>query len=287
MSVQIFDNFLSNGEFDMLRSEIGQPKYEWGHVSKVGSVIEYPWLLMNLTDNQFLNTAIKSKIEKTVNMTFNTERIYMNGQMYGSESGFHVDTTDTNGFTFLLFVHDCNEATADSMGGYFYYKLNGEIQCIEPIKNRAVFFNSNIRHKGSAFNRHVRTLRQSIAWKLYHTDSNRKDGNLICPIASYDNDDIIKPTASCDNDFIKPVASYDNNDDLIKQTASYDNDLIRKEVSTVFDSCKNLNGIEQFKPLLSLLTKPYILNCDKSVAICFNDSAVNNTISQLLSSLNT
>jgi hypothetical protein len=68
-------------------------------------------------------------------------------------------------------------------------------------------------------------------------------------------------------------------------TCSYDNDLIRKEVSTVFDSCKNLNGIEQFKPLLSLLNKPYILNCDRSIAICFNDSAVQNTISQFLTTI--
>jgi hypothetical protein len=161
-------------------------------------------------------------------MTFNTERIYMNGQMYGSESGFHVDTTDTNGFTFLLFVHDCTEATADNMGGYFYYKLNGEIRCIEPIKNRAVFFNGNILHKGCAFNRHIKTLRQSIAWKLYRTDNN----------------------------LIQPIASYDDNH-------------IRKEVSIVFDSCKNLNGIEQFKPLLSLLCKPYILNCDNKNSIEF------------------
>jgi hypothetical protein len=246
MSVKIFDNFLSNGEFDMLTREIGNPIFKWGHVSKLGSEIEYPWLVMNLSDNKFLNTYIKSKIEKTVIMTFDTDRIYMNGQMYGSEAGFHVDSDDANGFTFLLFVHDCDEDNADSMGGYFYYKLNGEIRCIEPIKNRAVFFNSNIQHKGSAFNRQVGTLRQSIAWKFHCNDSN-----------------------------------------LIQTVTSYDNDLISKEVSTVFESCKNLNGIEQFKPLLSLLNKPYILNCDRSVAICFKDSAVQHTISDLLSSSNT
>ena len=251
MSLQIFDNFLSKGEFDTLTNEIREPKYEWGHVSNGSSDSEYPWLIMNLNNNLFFNTFLKSKIEKTVNMTFNTQRIYMNGQMYGSESGFHVDITDTNGFTFLLFVHDCNEVNADSMGGYFYYKLNGEIRCIEPIKNRAVFFNGNILHKGCAFNRHVKTLRQSIAWKLYRTDSNFNDSNVI------------------------------------QQTASYDNDLIRKEVSAIFDSCKNLKGVEQFKPLLSLLVKPYILNCDKSVTICFNDTVVQNTISQFLTTLHT
>ena len=240
MSVQIFDNFLSPVEFKQLLSEIGQRKYEWGHVSG-SSNIEYPWLLMHLSDNKFFNTVLKSKIEKNVNMTFKTERIYMNGQMYASESGFHVDATDTNGFTFLLFVHDCNEDTADSMGGYFYYKLNGEIRCIEPFKNRAVFFNGNIRHKGCAFNRHVQILRQSIAWKLYRTDTN-----------------------------------------LIQPTTSYDNNHIHKEVSAVFDSCKKLKGIEQFKPLLSLINKPYLLNCDKSVAICFKDATLQNTISQFL-----
>jgi hypothetical protein len=244
MSVQIFDNFLSPDEFIKMTTEIGQPKYEWGHVSNSRSDTEFPWLIMSLNDNQFFNTTIKCKIEKTVNMTFNAERIYMNGQMYGSESGFHVDTTDTNGFTFLLFIHDCSESNADSMGGYFYYKLNGEIRCIEPIKNRAVFFNGNITHKGCAFNRGVKILRQSVAWKLYRTDTINLDAKK-----------------------------------------SYDNDVIRKEVSKVLDSCKKLNGVEQFKPLLSILNKPYILNCDRSVAICFNDSTVQNTISQFLTTL--
>ena len=244
MSVKIFDNFLSKNELDILTTEIGEPKYQWGHLSNDSSDIEFPWLIMSLTDNTFFNTTIKSKIEKTVNMTFNTERIYMNGQMYGSESGFHIDTTDNNGFTFLLFVHNCNEVTADIMGGYFYYKLNDEIRCIEPIKNRAVFFNGNILHKGCAFNRHVKILRQSIAWKLYRTDSNH-----------------------------------------IQPSASYDNEVIRKDVSALLESYQYLNGIEQFKPLLSLLFKPYILNCDRSVAICFKDSAVQNTISQYLTML--
>jgi hypothetical protein len=305
--------------------------FKWGHVSKLGSInTEFPWLVMPLSDNTFLNNTIKSKIEKTVNMTFETKRVYMNGQMYGSESDFHVDTIDTNGFTFLLFVHDYTQDNADIMGGYFYYKLNGEIRCIEPIKNRAVFFNGNIVHKGCAFNRNVRTLRQSIAWKLYRTDTNiirqtdSCDNDLIKPTASYeancdlikptascDNDlikpaaayeangdlikqtasyeangDLIKPTASCDNDFIKPAASYYANSDLIKPTASYENDLIHAEVSKLFDSCKNSNGIEQFKPLLYLLNKPYILNCDRSISICFNNSDVNYTISQFLLSLN-
>jgi hypothetical protein len=256
MSVQIFDNFLSKDEFDILTNEISKPKYEWGHVSNSYSEYEYPWLKMSLTDIPFFNTIMKSKIENTVNMTFDIERIYMNGQPYGAVSGFHTDSTDTNAYTFLLFVHDCYKTHVDHMGGYFYYKLNDEIRCIEPIKNRAIIFNSNIVHKGNAFNMGIKVLRQSVAWKLYRNSNNKLNDNTITQ----------------------------NNNSTISSIA--DNSFTQDELLSLFKNSKYIHGIEQFKPIISLLNTPDIINCERPIIISFENAIdKENTISNLLSRL--
>jgi len=96
------------------------------------------------------------------------DRLYGNGMYHGAEGSFHTDSDNIeNAYTFLYYVNECcNEENADEVGGYFYYKDNNEIKCVEPICNRAIFFNGNIIHKASPFNKSVNNLRVSIAWKF-------------------------------------------------------------------------------------------------------------------------
>lgn len=240
MSISIFDNFLSKDEFDILTNEISKPNYQWEHVSNSYSEFDHPCLKMSLTDIPFFNTIIKSKIENTVNMTFDVKRIYTHGLPYGTVSGFHTDSTDTNEYTFLLFVHDCYKTNVDIMGGYFYYKLNDEIRCIEPIKNRAILFDSNIVHKDNAFNMGIKVLRQSIAWKLYHTNNNINNRTMH----KYHS------------------ATVENLNDNVSIL----------DISKIFETSTSPDKVEHFEPFLSLLCMPSIINCDKAIAIAFNNA---------------
>lgn len=151
----------------------------WGH-SSGSKNYEYAWLYTDLIDkdyfNSYLNKIIRDKLILCLNTIFKSpikvldmklDRLYGNGMYYGSESSFHTDSDNENAYTFLYFISDCcNEETADEVGGYFYYKDNNEIKCVEPICNRAIFFNGNILHKGVPFNKSVNKLRVSIAWKF-------------------------------------------------------------------------------------------------------------------------
>lgn len=154
--------------------------WTWGHCSAYED-FEFRWLHTELKDNKYfsnyLNIIIQEKIVFCLNKLFNSsikllnfrlDRVYGNGMPYGSQSSFHKDCDDENAYTFVYFLNSCcEESTADKVGGYFYYKDNGLIKCVEPYNNRGIFFNGNILHKGEAFNRGVDRLRISLAWKFY------------------------------------------------------------------------------------------------------------------------
>lgn len=255
MSVEIYDNFLNKDEFKKLLAEINKREYTWGHGA--GDADKYPWLHMDLNKCEYAHHILKNKIEPIVNMSFDVERIYMNGQMYGCQSSFHVDSSEDNARTFLYFIHDYTPNDADRYGGYFYYKLNNEIKCIEPIQNRGILFNANILHKGEAFNRCTGLLRQSVAWKLCITTDNLP---IVTNNETSNVDDIsnIKNTSSREN-----IHNEDNK--------------IHDEILSIInrDNYDNMNGLDVFEPLMDILSYKHVINCDKSINICFNNDEKN------------
>ena len=164
--IQIIDNFLPDTMFSALVDETTLFKYTHGHWSS-NAHYENHWLHMDLNNSFFFTNTMMDLIKDTTNQNFHLDRVYMNGMTYGCTSSYHTDSSRINDKTFLLFIHECYPDNADEIGGYFYYKdANNDIRCIEPLKNRAIFFNGNILHKGECFHRDCKILRQSIAWKL-------------------------------------------------------------------------------------------------------------------------
>lgn len=251
MSVHIYDNFLNEYEFKKLLTEINKREYTWGHSSANGDN-EYPWLTMNLDNCEYAHHILNTKIEPIVNMRFDTERIYLNGMMYGSQSAFHKDSNKDNARTFLYFIHECTYDDADKYGGYFYYKLNNEIRCIEPIQNRGIFFNGNILHKGVSFDRCTGLLRQSIAWKLY---------------INTDNQTFFTNNETSNTENISVMKNTDN-------TQIESDKQIHQDILSIIDdgndnSYPPNNSLDIFKPLMELTSYKHIQNCDKSINICF------------------
>ena len=145
MSVEIYDNFLNKDEFKKLLAEINKREYSWGHGS--GDADKFPWLHMDLNNCEYAHHILKNKIEPIVNMSFDVERIYMNGQMYGCQSSFHIDSSEDNARTFLYFIHDYTPKNADIYGGYFYYKLN-----MDKAKQRSKTYEMHLDKRQSSLN---------------------------------------------------------------------------------------------------------------------------------------
>jgi len=98
-----------------------------------------------------------------IDRKFRLDRVYANGQVYGLDGSFHKDNEDPKAFTFLLYVipdyiRDVNGCTD--------FLIDGQITSVPPVANRAVFFPSNIEHRGLAPGRFFSYLRVTIVWKM-------------------------------------------------------------------------------------------------------------------------
>lgn len=126
----------------------------------------------DLTNNKFFYKHVSSLLQNKVQTDYSVQRVYLNVMSYGSEGGYHFDSLEPNAYTLLYFLGGPdNKLEADGYGGYFYYKENGEIKCIEPINNRLIFFKSDIIHKANCYKRMITTPRLSITWKVYVKNS--------------------------------------------------------------------------------------------------------------------
>ncbi len=183
----VIDNFFDNDTLERIKYEMQGVGWKWNHNSVNGKT-EYDWLVKNLNNISYFTDEVKNKIELKMDIYFNhiydskkekyekkqyiLERVYANGMMYGSVSDYHIDNDDENAYTFIYYTHNCFKNNVDTMGGYFYYKYNNEIKCIEPLQNRGIFFKGNIYHKGSSFERNANVLRECVTWKMILNNMN-------------------------------------------------------------------------------------------------------------------
>ena len=161
----IVDNFFDDKNVSIIRSKIKDSQYQNNHNS-IDAEYEYSWQCSHLLNDYFFNNILLKKFENRFNKKIMANRIYINSMVYGNEGAFHIDSDLNNSYTLLYFIDGPqNYEETDKFGGYFYYKENIEIKCIEPIHNRLILFKSDIFHKGSHYNKFVNKIRYSIAWK--------------------------------------------------------------------------------------------------------------------------
>lgn len=164
MPISIHNNFLSQAEYDRCWDLLFNGSWKFSGSS--GTVSSSTFWFMELMNNDFFTQYIFSKIVATVNKPLILLRCYANGHTFGIDGDFHQDSTDINDFTFLLYMNPITSKDVDTFGGYTMFKSsNNNIQCIEPIGNRGIFFNSNMFHKGLSFNRSSYDLRITVAFK--------------------------------------------------------------------------------------------------------------------------
>jgi Rps23 Pro-64 3,4-dihydroxylase Tpa1-like proline 4-hydroxylase len=123
---------------------------------------------MDLINNDYLLVYIKNIIETHFSKKFRVTRLYANGQTYGQDGTYHIDSSNKNYYTFCLYLSDIKEEYIETAGGHLFFKfpeLNYKI-CYEPKFNRGIFFPSNYIHKATSFSRYIMDLRICISWKL-------------------------------------------------------------------------------------------------------------------------
>jgi hypothetical protein len=167
--IKVYDNFLDIDDLKKCEKLIKEGKWEYGHNSSKDNIVNTPFFFMNLENHEYFNTHLKNKIEKTVGQKVKLDRVYANGQTYGLDGCYHQDNQSENAMTFCLYISPIPEDILGDIGGNIFFKipdLKNFSLALEPKYNRGVYFPSNYFHKGVAFNRYIKNMRISIAWKF-------------------------------------------------------------------------------------------------------------------------
>lgn len=167
-NIHVIDNFLEENELKIINDIIKSKTWEYNHTSNGNLKIEVPFWNTYLNNEKFITEYLKTIIEKHFFKKFEVQRVYCNGQTYGQDGAFHIDTDDPDCYTFCLYINNIKKEDIDLAAGYIYFKfpdLKYKI-CYEPINNRGIFFPSSYLHRSSSFTRFFKDIRLCVAWKL-------------------------------------------------------------------------------------------------------------------------
>lgn len=167
-SIRTFDNFLTEDEMKVLEEYFDGYVWKWGHKSHPKN--NAAWFAVRFDDKPYFTEYLKEKIEYATGMKFEVDRVYANGQTIFNDGDWHRDMADNERnsafVTALLYVSDITPENVNEVQGYTHFRLlNDDIVTIEPLKNRLVFFDSRVSHRGCAPSI-PGFLRISLAWKL-------------------------------------------------------------------------------------------------------------------------
>jgi hypothetical protein len=156
--ITVIDNFFTPdqlkrcfGIVDNLKWDFGaRSRFEEGYKFWSSELIAEEWLVNTTMDRLHRENGLKRK--------FSLCRAHANGQTYGQDGIFHTDDKKDDRYTLLIYMSDTD--------GHTQFKIEGQLVNVEPLKNRAVIFKSDILHRGIAPSRGTDDLRVSLAFKL-------------------------------------------------------------------------------------------------------------------------
>jgi len=165
--IQIYDGFLEPKELNIIAEKVKMTSWHYGHTS-TESRYTTPFFIINLENDAYFSLYLKEKIEEYTNRRFQLNRVYINGQVYGQDGAYHQDSESPDDITFLLYINPIPPPEIEIVGGNTSIKIPNEpyLLSIEPQYNRLVEFPANYFHKGHSFNRYVKEMRMTIAWKF-------------------------------------------------------------------------------------------------------------------------
>jgi hypothetical protein len=149
--INVVDNFLSENELHFV-SDFFYQRAEWKYGHTDTSLTSIRWFKCNLNEEPFFTKYLLSKISKFTNQNWKILDAYANGQTILLQGETHTDCLpqDDDEWTALLYVSDIGSENVDTINGHTEFKINNETKCVEPFKNRLVFFKGDIPHKGNA-----------------------------------------------------------------------------------------------------------------------------------------
>lgn len=117
-----------------------------------------------LINNKFYTEDFLDKIQELSGKKFTINRLYANGQTYGTPGDLHIDSQLDFDYTFLYYANI--EWNIKWGGATVIYIDDQNYLNITPIPNSGILFKSNYLHAGLEPTRHYPDLRITVAFKL-------------------------------------------------------------------------------------------------------------------------
>lgn len=162
--IEVYQNIFSIEDCWKILEYTSRPRWAFGHGSNTGESTT-PFWVMNLNNDTFFTDHLLNIIQEKTNKTFDLERVYANGHMFGTQGEPHQDSYSKNARTFLFYA---NDNWSIDWSGKTVYILNKTDQHYElPTPNKGVLFPGRMFHYAEQTTRKFTGLRITIAWKLY------------------------------------------------------------------------------------------------------------------------
>jgi len=161
--ITVINNFFNIDQLKRCFDIVDNLKWVFGACSRYEEGYKF-WSSDLQTEEWLVNTSL-DRLHKEFGWKrkFVVIRADANGQTYGQDGIFHTDDKKDDRYTLLVYMSDTD--------GHTQFKIDGQLVNIEPIKNRAVIFKSDILHRGVAPSRDSGDLRISLAFKLHEIKS--------------------------------------------------------------------------------------------------------------------
>lgn len=179
--IKVIDNFFDRDTFFDITAKIYKGSWIFGSSSNRepntnGDIVEeringnylnpgsqtIPFWNMDLTDDDYFRKDIFAKIKEKLDIDYQLNLIYANGQTFGQGGDPHID--HPNGLTFLLY---CNRVWNFDWGGKTaFLNTDGSTNYFDAKPNRAIIFPGSIIHRSEEVSRKFTGLRITLAYKL-------------------------------------------------------------------------------------------------------------------------
>lgn len=160
-NIKIFSNVFSEDHCKKILEYIKMPRWEFGHCSKPDAKSLF-WI-MHLDDDFFTNELF-SVVKKLSNIDCSLERSYANGQTFGLDGEFHIDSSSSKDYSFLYYAPI--EWDKSWGGETVVCDPSGMMHYFQPIPNCAIMFPATWWHRGLAPTKEYNGLRVTISFKL-------------------------------------------------------------------------------------------------------------------------
>ena len=156
--IKVFDDFFEENIRSEIYNLLLRPKWSFS----AGREGRRFWHMGDLHNEDYFSNYVFNLICQKLNKDFKINRIYANGQTAGQCGNPHYDDGDAT----LLYYPNPNWNLEDQ-GHLVFLENDNEVSRIVTYKsNRAVFFDSKVKHYADAPHRLYSDLRISLAYKL-------------------------------------------------------------------------------------------------------------------------